>query len=99
MVIFNTNDFSNHGHPDPLNCPSNLSRKSIATYYFSKGRPKSEINTKLYKNTTYFKNRIGHVNEASQKSEKIKNFLRSFKFYQKLKDIEKKYIRRKKNNK
>ena len=38
MVIFNTNDFSNHGHPDPLNCPINLSRKSIATYYFSKGR-------------------------------------------------------------
>ena len=37
MVIFNTNDFSNHGHHDPLNCPINLSRKSIATYYFSKG--------------------------------------------------------------
>jgi len=99
MVIFNTNDFSNHGHPDSLNCPISLSRKSIATYYFSAGRPKSEINSKLYKNTTYFKNRIGHVNETSQKSEKVKNFLRSFKFYQKLKDIEKKYIRRKKNNK
>jgi len=98
MVIFNTNDFSNHGHPDPLNCPISLSRKSIATYYFSAGRPKSEINSKLYKNTTYFKNRIGHINEISQKSEKFKNFLRSFKFYQKLKDIEKKYLRKKKNN-
>ena len=32
MVIFNTNDFSNHGHPDPLKCPFNFSRKSIATY-------------------------------------------------------------------
>ena len=43
MVIFSTNDFTNHGHPDPLNCPQGLSRKSIATYYFSKGRPEYEI--------------------------------------------------------
>ena len=30
MVIFSTTDFSNHGHPDPLNCPVEISRKSIA---------------------------------------------------------------------
>ena len=37
MVIFSTTDFSNHGHPDPLNCPDLMSRKSIATYYYSDG--------------------------------------------------------------
>jgi len=30
MAIFSTTDFSNHGHPDPLNCPKDISRKSIA---------------------------------------------------------------------
>ena len=39
MVIFSTNDFSNHGHPNPVTCPKGHSRKSIALYYFSKGRP------------------------------------------------------------
>ena len=43
MVIFSTTDFSNHGHPDPIDCPSNISRKSIALYYFSAGRPKEEV--------------------------------------------------------
>ena len=98
MVIFNTNDFSNHGHPDPLKCPYNLSRKSIATYYFSNGRPQNEINKRLIKNKTYFKNRFGHGNEVLSKNENIKNFLRNFKIYKKLKEFEKKYIR-KKNNK
>ena len=26
IVIFSTNDFSNHGHPEPLNYPDSLSR-------------------------------------------------------------------------
>ena len=33
-VIFNTDEFSFHGHPEPLNCPENLTRKSIAIYYY-----------------------------------------------------------------
>ena len=57
MVIFSTTDFSNHGHPDPLNCPNERSRKSIALYYFSSGRPEHEIINKHKKNRTYFKNR------------------------------------------
>ena len=36
MVIFSTNDFTNHGHPNPLRSPLGVSRKSIATYYFQK---------------------------------------------------------------
>ena len=34
-VIFNTDLDSFHGHPDPLACPANRSRRSIATYYYS----------------------------------------------------------------
>ena len=96
LVIFSTNDFSNHGHPDPINCPDNLSRKSIALYYFSKGRPISDLNNKNFKNKTYFKSRDGFANETYNQNEKIKNFLRKFKFYKYLKELEKKYLRKKK---
>ncbi len=95
IVIFSTTDFSNHGHPDPIKCPEDISRKSIALYYFSKGRPDNEINEKKIKNKTYFKNRQGFNNEVFEKNEKIKNFLRKFKFYEVLKDLEKKFFRKK----
>ena len=98
MVIFSTTDFSNHGHPDPLVCPESISRKSIALYYFSKGRPENEISKKNIKNTTHFKSRSGFKNDADEKKENFKNFFRGFKFYKLLKNFEKKYIRRGKNN-
>jgi hypothetical protein len=41
-VIFNTTDTSYHGHPEPLNCPSGMTRKSLALYYYSNGRPVEE---------------------------------------------------------
>ena len=96
MVIFSTNDFSNHGHPNPVTCPNDLSRKSIALYYFSKGRPLEEINKSHTKNKTYFKDRFGYYNETESKNEKFKNFLRNLKFYKILKNFEKKYLRKKK---
>lgn len=34
-VIFNTTGFAWHGHPLPLNCPSNITRKSLALYYYN----------------------------------------------------------------
>ena len=33
-VIFVTDDASIHGHPEPLTCPQNVRRNSIATYYY-----------------------------------------------------------------
>lgn len=42
-VLFLTDDFSFHGHPDPLNCPEQYARKSIAMYYYTNGRPLSEL--------------------------------------------------------
>jgi len=34
-VIFNTDQDSYHGHPYPLTCPENMTRKSIALYYYT----------------------------------------------------------------
>lgn len=34
-VIFNTDDDSFHGHPRPLDCPQDRTRKSIALYYYT----------------------------------------------------------------
>jgi hypothetical protein len=43
MVIFSTTDISYHGHPDPLNCPEGRSRRSLALYYYTNGRPRGEV--------------------------------------------------------
>jgi 2-oxoglutarate-Fe(II)-dependent oxygenase superfamily protein len=34
-IIFNTDQNSLHGFPDPLRCPEGLSRKSLALYYYT----------------------------------------------------------------
>ena len=38
-AIFSTTSVSFHGHPEPLACPAHRTRKSLATYYYSNGRP------------------------------------------------------------
>jgi Rps23 Pro-64 3,4-dihydroxylase Tpa1-like proline 4-hydroxylase len=44
LVIFDTNDFSYHGLPDPLNFPKDEVRKSIILYFYTKeSRPSSQI--------------------------------------------------------
>lgn len=52
VMIFSTTDYSFHGHPDPLTCPENVYRKSLALYYYTNGRPAHEINSKKT-GTTY----------------------------------------------
>jgi Rps23 Pro-64 3,4-dihydroxylase Tpa1-like proline 4-hydroxylase len=42
-AIFSTTTYSYHGHPNPLTCPPDRTRKSIATYYYSNGRPQEEV--------------------------------------------------------
>lgn len=53
-VIFNTTSDTYHGNPNPLTCPDNVSRRTLAIYYWSNGRPKEE---KFQKHTTLFKPR------------------------------------------
>lgn len=67
LVIFNTNDFTYHGHPEPLKCPENISRKSIALYYYSNGRPDQEVNKKLRFHNTIYKNRKNFNEEIDER--------------------------------
>ena len=46
VMIFSTTDYTFHGHPDPLQCPEGITRKSLALYYFTNGRPPEEISGK-----------------------------------------------------
>jgi len=41
-VVFSTTSTSFHGHPEPLACPEDRTRKSMALYYYSKDRPAEE---------------------------------------------------------
>jgi hypothetical protein len=58
-VIFNITDWAFHGHPEPLTCPEGVTRRSIALYYFTNGRPPGE--TKPGKRSTLFMQRPGEV--------------------------------------
>jgi 2OG-Fe(II) oxygenase superfamily len=58
-VIFSITDWAYHGHPEPLTCPEGMTRKSIALYYFSNGRPPGE--TMEGKESTLFMQRPGEI--------------------------------------
>lgn len=53
-VIFNTNLESFHGHPDPLNCPPERDRRSIAAYYYT-----ASLQPEMPKRSTTFQVRPG----------------------------------------
>lgn len=55
-VLFSTDDTSFHGHPDPLRCPVDRSRKSIAIYYYTASEA---IFAEEKIDTTNFKGRVG----------------------------------------
>jgi len=66
-VIFETNEISFHGHPKQLNTPKNINRKSIATYYYTKNRPKSEIaeeHNTIYVNTEGITGKVKRFNSG-----------------------------------
>ena len=48
FMAFDTNDFSYHGLPDPLNFPEGHARRSIILYYYTKEpRPSSQVNVEM----------------------------------------------------
>lgn len=61
IAVFSTSEHSWHGHPDPLNCPEDMSRKSLALYYYTNGRPEEE---RASGHSTVFKNRPGEEVES-----------------------------------
>ncbi len=48
-VIFHSGPNSNHGYPDPLDCPKHMLRKSIALYYYTVEKEDFIYNTTEYK--------------------------------------------------
>ncbi|HEU4411121.1 MAG TPA: 2OG-Fe(II) oxygenase [Polyangiaceae bacterium] len=58
-VVFNTTDDAFHGHPEPLACPPEVTRKSLALYYYSNGRPAREA---AGQHSTLFRRRPHEVN-------------------------------------
>ncbi len=60
IAMFSTTGDSWHGHPEPLSCPPDRSRKSLALYYYTNGRPESELSKKDQDRiTTTFRGRGG----------------------------------------
>ena len=60
MAIFSTTGDSWHGHPDPLTCPEGMSRKSLALYFYTNGRPSTEVSAEQRNRiTTTFSARKG----------------------------------------
>jgi hypothetical protein len=46
MAVFTTNDDSFHGYPDPITCPAETTRRSIALYYYTvEAQPVSQRST------------------------------------------------------
>lgn len=56
LLVFATLDNANHGHPDPLTCPPDRARRSMALYYYTSDRPEHE---RQGEHTTVFRQRPG----------------------------------------
>lgn len=56
LVLFYNGPESLHGHPDPMQCPAGVLRKSLALYYYTATRPEHELR---FPHTTKYKARKG----------------------------------------
>ena len=75
-VIFSTNDFTYHGHPEPLNCPEGITRKSIALFYYSNGRPPEEVNRNTHGSDFYTNS--GELYRETNKKYQGRNLIKQF---------------------
>jgi hypothetical protein len=48
-VIFETNEESWHGHPEPLACPEDMQRRSLALYFYTATKPTGDAHSTIYK--------------------------------------------------
>lgn len=54
LVVFSTTSDSYHGHPHPVTCKEHESRKSIALYYYTNGRPAHKLNPENLSHSTLY---------------------------------------------
>jgi len=78
MVVFSTTTFSFHGHPDPLNCPEGETRKSLAFYYYTNGRPEEEVVPGMELHDTLFQKRKNEKYDNAFKKEIFKERIKYF---------------------
>jgi len=74
MVIFNTTSTSYHGHPHPIECPDDVTRKSLALYYYT-SNDRGEQSDKTH--STVWINEKGQTEELGKQGliDKFKNKL------------------------
>lgn len=48
-VIFETTEDSWHGHPEPLKCPADRQRRSLALYFYTKEPPPTAAHSTIYR--------------------------------------------------
>ena len=70
LVVFDTNDKSFHGLPDPLNFPEGQSRKSIILYYYTKDNRPDNLVTVNQPHSALWKKRGG----LDKKGNKTRDF-------------------------
>lgn len=73
-VVFNTALDSFHGQPDPVRCPPDRARRSIATYYYT---ALSDSLSKTPERTTVFKTRPG-TGDREDRRIQLDHFLRDW---------------------
>lgn len=85
-VIFTTSENSHHGHPDPLTCPPERTRKSLAWYFYT---AESRNTAGIKDHSTVYKPREGMDETIAKirRRERIKEFIPEFmlRFYRRIK--------------
>ena len=76
-VVFNTDADSYHGHPEPLNCPPDITRKSIALYYYTASKV---IYEEVPSNTTMYVARPNENAYTKKQAKKLRlqNYAKDF---------------------
>lgn len=73
-VVFNTSLDSFHGQPDPVRCPPDRARRSIATYYYTAS---DDLLIKAPQRTTAFKTRPG-TNDREDRAIQYHHFIQDW---------------------
>jgi hypothetical protein len=79
MAIFTTTRSSFHGHPEPLTCPDERSRKSLAFYYYTavdKGEQSSKEHSTIFLDSKGKEDEIGTIHPVRKAVRKIKRLLK-----------------------
>jgi len=75
LVIFSTTSSSYHGHPHPLTCPENVTRKSLALYYYTsqdRGDQLSSEHSTVWVTETGKTEELGKVSLVRKVANKLK---------------------------